>query len=91
MIKYQILRTNILRIVQQVVRRIAIRILGVNLTSSQMNIVPLKIYCHKFCYVFCVFMSDFHKSPCAFGKNMLPLISRSDSLMGSTNNASHMR
>ena len=37
MIKYQILRTNIIRIVQQVVRRIAIRILGVKLTGSQMN------------------------------------------------------
>ena len=37
MIKYQILRTKIIRIVQQVVRRIAIGILGVNLTSSQVN------------------------------------------------------
>lgn len=37
MIKYQILRINIIRIVQQVVRRIAIRILGVKLTGSQMN------------------------------------------------------
>ena len=37
MIKYQILRANIIRIVQQVVRRIAIRILGVKLTGSQMN------------------------------------------------------
>ena len=90
MIKYQILRINIIRIVQQVVRRIAIRILGVKLTGSQMNRTSQNILC-KFCDVFCVFMSDFHKSPCAFGKNMLPLISRSDSLMGSTNYASHMR
>ena len=36
MIKYQILRTNIIRVVQQVVRRTAIGILGVNLTG-QMN------------------------------------------------------